>query len=121
MAALFSALLVFSAVVLAIPVAVFFIEVLAALALPQHTVANLRRNNYRVAVLVPAHNESTGILATLVDIKDQLLPKDRLVVVADNCDDDTATVAAKAGAEVIERYDLIRIGKGFALDFGIQH
>jgi cellulose synthase/poly-beta-1,6-N-acetylglucosamine synthase-like glycosyltransferase len=66
-------------------------------------------------------NESTGVLATLADIKHQLLPGDRLVVVADNCTDDTATLASNAGAEVIERHDLTRIGKGFALDFGIQH
>src|SRR5262249_4132841 len=46
---------------------------------------------------------------------------DRLVVVADNCTDDTATIAAAAGAEVVERRDPLRVGKGFALDAGVRH
>jgi glycosyltransferase involved in cell wall biosynthesis len=57
-------------------------------------------------VIVPAHNESAGILPTIEDIKRQLSPGDRLLVVADNCSDDTAAVAAAAGAEVIARDDV---------------
>jgi cellulose synthase/poly-beta-1,6-N-acetylglucosamine synthase-like glycosyltransferase len=41
--------------------------------------------------------------------------------VADNCTDDTAVVAAIAGAEVIERHERERVGKGFALDYGLRH
>jgi cellulose synthase/poly-beta-1,6-N-acetylglucosamine synthase-like glycosyltransferase len=74
----------------------------------------------RIAVLVPAHNESTGILATIEDIRAQLVAGDRLIVVADNCTDDTAAVAAAAGVEVVERHDLTRIGKGYALDWGLR-
>src|SRR5205085_486900 len=51
----------------------------------------------------------------------QLRPGDRLLVVADNCADHTAAVAREAGAEVAERHDDNRRGKGFALDFGIKH
>jgi cellulose synthase/poly-beta-1,6-N-acetylglucosamine synthase-like glycosyltransferase len=40
-------------------------------------------------------------------------------VVADNCTDDTAKVARAAGAEVVERHDPLRVGKGYALDWGI--
>lgn len=75
----------------------------------------------RVAVLVPAHNEAAGIAATLQAILGQLAAGDRLLVVADNCEDATATVAAAAGAEVIERSDPNRRGKGYALDYGIRH
>ena len=64
---------------------------------------------------------SGAILPTLGDIRPQLTPGDRLVVVADNCDDDTAAVAIASGAEVVERHDLERIGKGYALDFGLRH
>ena len=46
---------------------------------------------------------------------------DRLLVIADNCEDDTAIVAATAGAEVIERHDLARRGKGYALESGLRH
>ena len=75
----------------------------------------------RVAVLVPAHNEAGGIAETVQSILAQLLPGDRVIVVADNCCDDTAIAAAQAGAEVIERNDAGRRGKGYALDFGMRH
>src|SRR6185437_2759739 len=58
---------------------------------------------------------------TLDDVKPQLRSTDRLVVVADNCSDDTASVATERGAEVAIRNDLARIGKGYALDWGIKH
>jgi len=74
----------------------------------------------RVCVIIPAHNESVSIAKTIVAIKRQLTTSDRLVVVADNCSDDTAKVAALAGAEVIERHDHERVGKGYALHHGIQ-
>jgi hypothetical protein len=74
-----------------------------------------------VAVLVPAHNEEQNIDATLFRIKTELLPSERLVVVADNCVDQTALLAMRAGADVIVRNDLSRRGKGFALAAGLRH
>ena len=74
----------------------------------------------RVAVLVPAHNEEAGLAATLASLMPQLHPGDRLLVVADNCDDDTAGVARRAGAEVRERHHATERGKGYALDFGVR-
>ncbi len=118
-----SYLLVAMAVLLAIPAVLFLIEVIVALVLsdrPQAISAN-RDIKQRVAVLVPAHNESKGILSTLDDIKSQLQTNDRLLVVADNCTDDTVAVAAGAGAEIIERIEPMKRGKGYALDFGIKH
>jgi cellulose synthase/poly-beta-1,6-N-acetylglucosamine synthase-like glycosyltransferase len=73
----------------------------------------------RVGVLVPAHNESSGILATLASVRPQLVAGDRLIVIADNCTDDTAQIAAANGAEVLERHDTTRRGKGYALAFGV--
>lgn len=75
----------------------------------------------RVAVLVPAHNESVHVLATIECVKQQLGPRDRLLVVADNCDDDTASLARAAGAQVIERRHAEQRGKGYALAFGVDH
>lgn len=72
----------------------------------------------RFVIVVPAHNEAAGIGATV----DSLLAVDypsalrRVVVVADNCTDATAFVARAHGASVIERQDLTRRGKGYALD-----
>lgn len=75
----------------------------------------------RIAVLVPAHNESAHVLPTIASIRRQLGPADRLVLVADNCTDDTASLARAAGAEVVERHDAARRGKGYALAFGVDH
>jgi cellulose synthase/poly-beta-1,6-N-acetylglucosamine synthase-like glycosyltransferase len=114
-------LLAASAGLIAILVAVLLLEIVVAITLPprkRSSWSELVRQ--RIAVLVPADNESTGILATIEDIRAQLVAGDRLIVVADNCTDDTAAVAAAAGVEVIERHDLTRIGKGYALDWGLQ-
>jgi cellulose synthase/poly-beta-1,6-N-acetylglucosamine synthase-like glycosyltransferase len=107
----------------AIPVAILLAEVLASLVtsarnLPSYSARTAEQN---VAVVVPAHNESSGIAATLATISPQLRAGDRLVVVADNCADDTASVASRSGAEVIERRDLTKHGKGYALDFALKH
>jgi cellulose synthase/poly-beta-1,6-N-acetylglucosamine synthase-like glycosyltransferase len=72
-----------------------------------------------VNVLIPAHNESMLIATTLASIRSQLTPADRLIVVADNCSDDTAAIARQAGAEVLERSDPSNRGKGFALAWGL--
>ena len=41
----------------------------------------------------------------------------KIFVAADNCTDATAEAARSHGAEVYERYDMTRRGKGYALDF----
>src|SRR5258708_5857810 len=120
MAAFVSFLLVTIATLVAFPVGILFLEVLAAVALGQKSpTVPINESRRRAAVLVPAHNESTGILPTLSDIKAQLQAGDRLLVVADNCTDDTAGVALAAGAEVSIRSDLKKIGKGYALEWGL--
>jgi cellulose synthase/poly-beta-1,6-N-acetylglucosamine synthase-like glycosyltransferase len=123
MEALVSGALTVVAGFISIPVIVICTEIVAAIALSTRpSVVPLRREGRRrVAVLLPAHNESVGLLPTVADIKSQLQPDERLLVVADNCTDDTAAIALAAGAEVIERLDPARIGKGYALDFGIRH
>jgi cellulose synthase/poly-beta-1,6-N-acetylglucosamine synthase-like glycosyltransferase len=107
---------------LAVLVLLLSIEVLAAIFFGQQQLrfhSSVHRS--RIGVLVPAHNESTGLRDTLENVKSQLKPGDRLLVVADNCSDDTARIAHDSGAEVTERNDLEKIGKGFALDWGLQH
>jgi cellulose synthase/poly-beta-1,6-N-acetylglucosamine synthase-like glycosyltransferase len=74
----------------------------------------------RAAVLMPAHNEAAGIAAALASVLPQLQGGDRVLVVADNCSDDTAEIAAACGAEVAQRSDLQRRGKGYALDHGMR-
>ena len=84
-------------VVLALPVLVFSLQVLIG-ALPLPTGRLPLATRPRLAVLIPAHNESSSLLPTLASVRAQLMPGDRLLVVADNCDDDTAHVAETAGA-----------------------
>ena len=74
----------------------------------------------RVAVLVPAHNESVNVLPTIACLLKQLQPTDKLLLVADNCNDDTATLARAAGAQVVERHNTELRGKGYALAFGVD-
>ncbi|MDR6639086.1 glycosyltransferase family 2 protein [Paenarthrobacter nitroguajacolicus] len=54
-----------------------------------------------VTVLVPAHNESAGITETLLSLNNQTRRPDRIIVVADNCTDDTETLALAQGVEVM--------------------
>jgi glycosyltransferase involved in cell wall biosynthesis len=75
---------------------------------------------YSTVVVIPAHNEAKGIAATLTSVTDKLGPNDRILVVADNCSDNTAEVARKYKAQVIERNDDTKRGKGFALSFAID-
>lgn len=54
----------------------------------------------RLVALIPAHNEQDRIVATLAGLYRQSERPDRIVVVADNCTDETARIAAYCGAEV---------------------
>src|SRR3546814_20308483 len=70
-----------------------------------------------LAILVPAHDEADSIAPTVAALA-AAAPGARILVVADNCGDATAALAREAGADVIERRDLSKRGKGFALAFG---
>jgi cellulose synthase/poly-beta-1,6-N-acetylglucosamine synthase-like glycosyltransferase len=72
-------------------------------------------------VLMPAHDEAGGIAKTVDAVLRQLPSNASLIVVADNCSDDTAEQARAAGAQVIERTDLEMKGKWYALAFGVAH
>jgi len=117
---LLTILVAVAATVLAFPASIFFVECFASLFLRAGRTAT-RPSDISVVVMVPAHDEAAGIGATLVDVQSQLGPNDRILVVADNCNDDTAQLARSAGAEVIERLDDERRGKGYALTHGIEH
>jgi cellulose synthase/poly-beta-1,6-N-acetylglucosamine synthase-like glycosyltransferase len=108
------------ALALLLPVAVLFVEVLSAVT-DRADVPVPESERRPVAVVMPAHNEATIIADTLHSIVPQLERLDRLIVVADNCSDETAIIAAAEGAEVVLRTELTRRGKGYALNAGIRH
>jgi cellulose synthase/poly-beta-1,6-N-acetylglucosamine synthase-like glycosyltransferase len=70
--------------------------------------------------MIPAHNEASVIGTCLASLWPQLGDRDRILVIADNCEDDTAAVARLDGAVVIERHAPNQRGKGYALDYGVQ-
>ena len=118
----FSILILVIATPVALATLVFFIEVVAAIWIrPTNRPLLQKSQRPSIIVLMPAHNEGSGLLPTLDDILAQLNDGDRLLVVADNCNDDTADIARAAGAEVVERNDLAKIGKGYALAYGRRH
>ncbi len=107
-------------VVISIPVATLFLQIFMSL-LPLRNKSSSAKLTSLTTILIPAHNESTGITQTLLSIKAQSTPNINVLVVADNCNDDTAEVARSHDVEVIERFHETKRGKGFALDFGIQY
>jgi cellulose synthase/poly-beta-1,6-N-acetylglucosamine synthase-like glycosyltransferase len=75
-----------------------------------------------LVVLVPAHDEQELIGRCVRSLLEQDYPRHlyRIVVIADNCTDATAALAREAGAEVIERTDPARRGKGQALRWAMD-
>lgn len=76
----------------------------------------------RFLVIIPAHDEEEMIAGTLDALSATHYPSSlvRTAVIADNCTDRTAEVAAGAGAEVRSRRDSTRLGKGQALLWGLN-
>lgn len=107
-----------------IPVAAFagyllLLAVAAARYRPPETTA---APDTKLVVLVPAHNEALLIARCVSSLLEQSYPRDRygVCVVADNCSDDTAALAAGAGATVLERHEPDAPGKGRALRWAIE-
>jgi len=113
-----------TALALAAPGAAYLAALTAAAALPLRRSAPAMADAaaLRVVILVPAHDESTGLVRTLHSLRREAAGDacTRIVVVADNCSDDTAAVARAEGVEVLERHDPARRGKGHALQFGFD-
>jgi cellulose synthase/poly-beta-1,6-N-acetylglucosamine synthase-like glycosyltransferase len=59
----------------------------------------------RVVVLILAHNEAASISSTIQSVTAQKLAADQVLVIADNCTDRTAAVAAEHGAHVFVTHD----------------
>lgn len=106
-------------VIILIPALTLLVEVVSSLF---SSVSHISQDVARcgAAILVPAHNEAHNITDTLVHLRRQMREGDRLIVVADNCSDETATLARNAGAEVVVRKDHSQRGKAFALETGLQ-
>ncbi len=73
----------------------------------------------RFCVAIPAHNEQDSIARTLESLRKLDYPQElfRIVVIADNCTDQTATVSRSKGALVVERFHDSKKSKGYALEY----
>ena len=99
----------------------FFYSTAAALASPKIPKTDFPAT--RFTILIPAHNEESGIVSTVESAKSQEYPKEmfRVVVLADNCTDRTAELAKSAGVEAAVRNDPENLGKGYALNWYIEN
>lgn len=53
-------------------------------------------------VIIPAHNEGQRIARTLNSLREQTRQADAVIVAADNCTDDTVSIALAEGVTVME-------------------
>jgi len=114
--------LAFAALAIPTAAASFYLLILtllsARLPVPRRSSQSLRFD-----VIVPARNEALVIERCLASLRALDWPSDRvrLLVIADNCDDATASLARSVGAEVLERNDEASGRKGYALRHGFEH
>ncbi|MEP3224699.1 MAG: glycosyltransferase family 2 protein [Parasphingorhabdus sp.] len=100
---------------------IYLIEVLIALLLGRKDPGQVEQTKFsspKIAILIPAHNETSIIDETIKTLKSRIPENAQILVVADNCSDDTAVLARAAGADVVERSSSTDRGKGFALAHG---
>lgn len=102
-----------------IPCLVLSTEIMLGLSGAQDQAAGLPEA--RSVVIVPAHDEAAVIEASLCALKAAVPTNTRILVVADNCTDETAAIARGTGVDVVERHDRERRGKGYALAFARDH
>ena len=103
-----------------IPCFVFFLECLAAFVSASHSGKQVDLSRPKTTILIPAHNEAEQIKEVIEGLQMQLSDRDRVIVIADNCHDNTAELARSTGVEVLERENKTERGKGYALDYAMQ-
>lgn len=79
----------------------------------------IKNEKHKFMAIIPAHNEANVVANLIESLKKQDYDKNLLdiYVIADNCTDNTAEIARKAGAIVYERFDETKKTKGFALQW----
>ncbi|MGY6276094.1 glycosyltransferase family 2 protein [Methylomonas sp. MgM2] len=96
------------------------LEVLAALGWRRKAVSDEGVTMPNTVVLVPAHNEEGEIGKTLQILQQDLPENTRILCVAHNCSDGTASVVRSMGAAAIEVKDAGTGGKPDALKAGLR-
>lgn len=113
------------AVLLSIPLVVIGTECLVTLLFdtPTSPTPNSLAPTVSYRILIPAHNEAGIVGKTLANLMTALADSnpETIILVADNCTDNTASIARSFGVTVLERHDTTLRGKGFALEHGVQY
>lgn len=92
----------------------FAMELIAGLARPRRRV-DFGSEPISAVIVMPAQNEAAIIGPVLDRLTQAANGIASILLVADNCTDETAVLARAAGVQVSERFDRERRGKGFAL------
>ncbi|MGL5076959.1 MAG: glycosyltransferase family 2 protein [Waterburya sp.] len=103
-----------------IPCLIFLIECAAAFFGSKSESIQPDTPRPKTTVLIPAHNEAEQIQSVLEVLLQQVTTQDQIIVIADNCHDNTAELAKAKGVTVLERENLTYRGKGYALDYAMQ-
>ena len=106
-------------IIVFVPTMFFFFQCILGLTSPKQGPSYKDRAG--CVVLIPAHNEEQIIQQTLMRLLEEIGPDDRIVVVADNCTDNTAKISRALDVDVIERQSQMHKGKPYALEFGLQY
>ena len=101
-----------------------YLLALAIASIPRRAPAALplSKPTSRLVVVVPAHDEELLVGRCVDSLMEQTYPRSltRVVVIADNCTDQTAARALAAGAEVMVRDNATSRGKGQALRWAMD-
>ncbi len=113
--------LTLACLIVAVSFPVVYLGVLTLLSRPLPVLPAGSRTR-RFDIIVPAHNERELIASTVRTLCTLDWPADnfRILVVADNCSDETAALASAAGAQVWERFSTEQRGKGYALAYAFE-
>lgn len=100
-------------------IGIYYLAVGLAGFLPERERACITDKTHKFALIISAHNEEK-VIANMVSSLNALdYPRNKydILVIADNCTDNTVAEAQKAGATVLERNNPSLRGKGYALEW----
>lgn len=97
-----------------------FVYIAVPFAVKRKQPVSVKRHKF--ALLICARNEQAVIGELIKTAFAQTYPRElfEVFVAADNCTDQTADVARRAGAVVYERFNKTQVGKGYALQFLLE-
>jgi cellulose synthase/poly-beta-1,6-N-acetylglucosamine synthase-like glycosyltransferase len=101
------------------PYLLYLLTTALAAMIPRRVPATKEAPATRFLIIIPAHDEETGVAETVRSCREMDYPPElfEVCVIADNCTDETARVAREAGATVVERFDQTQKSKGYAIEY----